>query len=309
MNFPVADAHCDFLYYMVQNGYDIKLPHASQAIALPYMRKGGVALQFFAAWTDTNLRTSCLQQCLDMIDAYWRMIDANSGDFVPFSSGFTPGNNIATLLTIEGGEALHGRIENLRLFYRLGVRALTLTWNYANELAYPAMRRQCNKGLTSLGKDIVKEMDRIGMALDVAHLNDAGIDDVLSLYNRPVFASHSNARAVCNHPRSLTDEHIRSIAQRGGVIAVNYYPPQLLKHGNACAKNVVEHIRHICDIGGTGCAALGSDFDGMCEYPKDLKNSADVPALLDLLMCNGFSESEVRGIAYDNLRNYIAKFV
>lgn len=306
-SFPVADAHCDFLYYMVKNGWDVAAPEPNQAIALPYMQKGNAKLQFFAAWVDADQRRSCLKQCLDLIDAYHRMLDAQPA-FTPLTANFKPdGDKIATVLTIEGGEALEGEIAYLRLFHRLGVRAMTLTWNFSNELASPAMRRG-NKGLTELGRNVVKEMERIGVALDVSHLSDTGISEALELSTRPIFASHSNARALCDHKRCLCDDHIKAIAAQGGVVGVNYYPQHLSASGHASAKDIAAHIAHIAELVGSEHVCLGSDFDGMCDYPQDVRNWGDVPNVMAELSKAGFSDDEIRRIAYDNLRNYIIQF-
>ena len=304
---PVADAHSDFLYYMVHGGYDIRTVSKNQALNLERLQQGGASLQFFAAWVDPSSRVSCLQQALELTDAYWRMLSQNE-EFVPFHKNFSPeSGKIATVLTIEGGEAIHGRLENLRLFHRLGVRAMTLTWNATNELASPAMRRG-RKGLTALGKEVVGEMCRIGIAPDVAHLNDAGIDELLSIATVPVFASHSNARTVCDHPRSLCDEHILAIAKQGGVVCVNFYPPQLTKEKPAAIRHIAKHIVHIAKIAGVDAVGLGSDFDGMTDCPPDMKHSGNYPKLIDALRSEGFTEAELRKIAYENLRNYIVKF-
>lgn len=151
-NIPVADAHCDFLYYMTQDGWDINRPTRNQAVALPYIKQGGGKLLFFAAWVDMDMRKDCLQQALDMFDSYFTMMEENDV-FVPLTKDYTPdGDKIATVLTVEGGESLNAAISNVRLFHRLGVRAMTLTWNYSNELASPAMRR-ANKGLTGRGRE------------------------------------------------------------------------------------------------------------------------------------------------------------
>jgi len=303
---PVADAHCDFLYYMHHNGWTIHRSTGAQAVALPYMRTGGAKLQFFAAWVDGDMKRNCLQQALDLIDAYWRMMESTPA-FVPLTRSFDPsGDKIATVLTVEGGEGLNGEPANLRLFHRLGVRAMTLTWNYSNELASPAMRR-ANKGLTETGRIIVREMNRLGMAVDVSHLSDAGIDELLELSTQPIFASHSNARAVCDQRRCLKDDHIRAIARQGGVIGINYYPGHLCE-GRAGISDIVKHICYAANLVGPEHICLGSDFDGMTDYPEDIKNWGDVPRLLDALSAAGFSQSELEGIAYHNLRNYIIPF-
>ncbi len=309
MNIPIADAHCDFLYSMWQSGHSIDKMQDNQAIYLPHMLEGGVALQFFATWMDRTLRTPYLQQCMGMIDAYYRMLNEHPEDFEPLTPAFEPGNGkIATVLTIEGGEAIEGSLAVLRVLKKLGVCAMTLTWNYNNELAGAATARG-NRGLTSLGREVVDEMGRIRMAVDVSHLSDAGIDEVLSRAKEPVFASHSNARSVYFSPRSLQDAHIRAIAQQGGVVGVNFFHKQLSSRNSATIEDIVQQILHIVKIGGVNCCAIGSDFDGMPLYPQDLKTSRDLPALLFALERSGLTAAEIEKIAYYNLRNYILRFV
>lgn len=306
--FAVADGHCDYLYGAVQYGYDMDKPKRDQSIKLRDMRQGGVALQFFACWTDTQLRTPPLHQCLAMIDAYERML-ASHPEFTPLSRDFTPDSGkIATVLAVEGGEAIDGSMAVLRMLYKLGVRAMTLTWNENNELSGAAMASQ-RKGLTAIGRDIIDEMCRIGMAIDVSHVSDAAIDGILARATRPIFASHSNARSVYDNPRALCDEHIRAIAERGGTVGVNFYYGQLSARSKATVSDVVKHICHVVQIGGVDCCAIGSDFDGMQQYPSNLQSSRDFPALFAALSAEGFSEAEIAKIAYRNLHDYIVQFV
>ena len=281
----VADAHCDFLYYMLHREYDVAVPRAGQAVDIPGMRAGGAAMQLFAAWMDPDEDVTFLQQCMSLIDAYKRMLAANSM-LTPLTKDFEPGQGkIAAVLTIEGGEAIEERLENLRLFHELGVKAMTLTWNDQNELASPAMARR-DKGLSRLGRSVVREMERINMAVDVAHLSDASIDGVLDEISAPIFSSHTNARA-------------------------NYYSPQRVERGRARIEDIVKHIEHIAAVGGIDCVALGSDFDGMGQdaYPEGMNNWKDVPKLIAALQKAGFSESDIRKIACDNLLNYMKRFV
>ena len=292
----VADAHCDFLYYMLHREYDVAVPRAGQAVDIPGMRAGGAAMQLFAAWMDPDEDVTFLQQCMSLIDAYKRMLAANSM-LTPLTKDFEPAQGkIAAVLTIEGGEAIEERLENLR--------------NDQNELASPAMARR-DKGLSRLGRSVVREMERINMAVDVAHLSDASIDGVLDEISAPIFSSHTNARAVLKHRRSLSDRHIREIARRGGVVGVNYYSPQLVERGRARIEDIVKHIEHIAAVGGIDCVALGSDFDGMGQdaYPEGMNNWRDVPKLIAALQKAGFGESDIRKIACDNLLNYMKRFV
>lgn len=306
--FPVADGHCDYLYGAVQSGYRLRQPKPSQSIRMDGLLEGGVALQFFACWIDTALQTPPLHQCIAMIDAYQRML-AQNPELTPFTRAYTPeSGKIATLLTMEGGEALDGSLAVLRVLHSLGIRATTLTWNENNELAGAAMGRG-NKGLTTIGREIVDEMCALGVAIDVSHLSDRGIEQVLARATRPVFASHSNARAVLDHPRSLSDELIREIAAQGGTIGVNFYYQQLTKNKIACIDDIVRHIVHVVEVGGIGCCAIGSDFDGMQEYPSGMRCSRDFPALFEALQKRGFTQEDIYRIAYQNLRDYIVQFV
>lgn len=308
MNFPIADAHCDFLYGAMEYGYDIRTLKRDQAIHLPYMQEGNVAMQLFACWYDAKLKTPALQQGLAMIDCYKRMLAQNK-ELVPFTKDFDPSSRkIAAVLTVEGGEICEGSLSVLRILKELGVTAMTLTWNDNNELAGAAMGKR-SKGLTLLGREVLGEMNRIGIALDVSHLSDEGIADAISCCKAPLFASHSNARALMDHPRCLPDEFIKAIALQGGVIGVNFYGPQLLKKGPASIKVIVEHILHVVSVGGVDCCCLGSDFDGMSSYPTDLKNSSAYPKLCEALLDAGFSERETAKIAYWNLHNYLKQFV
>ena len=306
--FPVADGHCDFLYGAVQSGYDLIQPKREQTIRLDDMMRGGVALQFFACWTDTTLKTQPLHQCIAMIDAYNRTLAAHP-ELVPLTRDYTPeSGKIATVLSVEGAEAVDGSMAVLRVLYRLGVRAMTLTWNENNELAGAALDRG-NKGLTAIGRDIIDEMCNIGMAIDVSHLSDKGIEQVLARATRPVFASHSNAKSVHNNPRSLNDDLIHKIAAQGGTVGVNFYYLHLSERSDACIDDIVRHICRVVEIGGINCCALGSDLDGMQHYPTDFKTSRDFPALFEALSKRGFSDADIYKIAYQNLHDYIVQFV
>ena len=309
MQFPIADGHCDFLFGAMEYGYDIRTHTREQVMNLAHMQDGNVRLQVFACWADKHLKTPPMQQCLEMIDRYRSMLEQNADTLVPFSRGYDPAcGKIATVLAVEGGEVCNGSLAALRVLYRLGVRAMTFTWNENNELASAGMDRR-DRGLTPLGEEFLAEMSRIGIAFDVSHLSDKGIDDALRLSTRPIFASHSNARAVKDTPRGLSDAHIRAIAEKGGVIGVNFYGPQLCDASHARIADIVRHIRHVTDVGGVGCCAIGSDFDGMSVYPVDLHTSADLPALCEALLADGFSEEDVMRIAYRNLAAYLAEFV
>ena len=308
MQFHVADAHCDYLFGAIDSGWTIDTKTRNQTITLENLKKGGVALQFLAAWSDTTLKVPPLMQVLMMIDRYHTMLETHP-DLVPLTKDFDPrSGKIATVLTVEGAECLSASPSILRDLYRLGVRAMTFTWNSDNELAGAAQGKR-RRGLTEAGKEILKEMNRLGIAFDVSHLSDDGVDDALMYSTQPIFASHSNCRQLMNAPRCLRDEHIREIAKKGGVVGINFYGPQLCASGHAEIRDIVRHIAHAASIAGVEHVCIGSDFDGMQRYPKDLRNPSDLPALFDALLAEGFAPSEVERIAYRNLHDYILRFI
>ena len=308
MQFYMADAHCDYLFGAMDYGWTIDTQKRNQTITLENLRKGGVALQFLAAWADTTLKVPPLEQVLIMIDRYHTMQETHP-ELVPLTKDFDPrSDRIATVLAVEGAECLGASPSILRDLYRLGVRAMTFTWNSDNELAGAGQGKK-RRGLSQAGREILFEMNRLGIAFDVSHLSDDGIEDALALSTQPIFASHSNCRKLQNAPRCLKDEYIKAIAQKGGVIGINFYGPQLCESGHATIADIVRHISHAVSVGGIDHVCIGSDFDGMQRYPKDLRNPSDLPALFNALLSEGFTPVEVERIAYRNLHDYIVQFV
>mgnify|MGYP002989490088 FL=1 len=197
----------------------------------------------------------------------------------------------------------------------MGARMMTLTWNYPNQLGYPAKATggefagkafsEAGYGLTARGIEFLEEMENLGMIIDVAHLNDAGIRDVLKFTKKPFVASHSNARHLCSHPRNLNDELLKAIGERGGVIGLNYYAYFLRdwKDGETVvsrAEDIVAHAKYICDMAGIEALGLGSDFDGM-NGELEIASPADMEKLEDVFKKNGFTESEIEKIFCKNV--------
>lgn len=208
-----------------------------------------------------------------------------------------------------------GNIRLLRDFYRLGVRMMTLTWNFPNELGFPAKVTEGNLkgtlfdgdeyGLTETGIAFVKEMERLGIIIDVSHLNDAGIRDVLEHTSKPFVASHSNAKKVCGHPRNLNDDLIQAIDERGGVIGINYSSSFLRdwEEGEeevSRIEDMVKHVLYIRDLAGIDCIGLGSDFDGI-DGELEIASPEDLPLLKKALREAGLKESEIEKIFYQNV--------
>ncbi|MCR5610535.1 MAG: dipeptidase [Clostridiales bacterium] len=302
-----ADGHCDFLYGMANEDYDLADPKPRQSVSLAGLKAGNVKLQLFAAWIDVKHRRPYLSQFMSMADAFERMLEDNP-ELIKLTPDFdVNGDKIAAMLTIEGGEAVEGYEDILRSVHRMGARAMTLTWNTRNELADPALKKS-RKGLTFLGKEIVREMGRIGMAVDVSHLNDAGIEDVLK-EDVKVFASHSNAREVFYSERSLPDELIKEIAARGGTVGVNFYYKQLSPKKRADIDDVARHAAHILEVGGEDCLAIGSDFDGMGQYPEGLSDPSGLPNLIPAFERYGITGEALEKACWKNLMRFAKSLV
>lgn len=219
----IIDMHCDTLYKLLNCKEEKNLRKNNYSVDIEKLEKGHALAQFFAMFIDKDEVENTLETCLKMIDLFYLQLDKNK-DILGLARNYDEFCNnrkngkISAFLTIEEGGALKGEISNLRNFYRLGVRLITLTWNYGNELGYPNCKEEyINKGLTSLGIEVVEEMNRLGMLVDVSHLSDKGFYDVAKYSKKPFVASHSNAREVTPHKRNLTDDMIKLLSEKGGL--------------------------------------------------------------------------------------------
>jgi membrane dipeptidase len=203
---------------------------------------------------------------------------------------------LAAVLSIENGDAIEDDPGRLEAFYEAGVRMFSLTWNPSNRLADGAFGDR-HGGLTPFGRQVVRRLQELGMILDVSHLSERSFWDAVEISRGPLIASHSNAASRTPHPRNLSDAQIRALAGRGGVIGINFYPDFL---GGASVARVVQHIDHLVSIGGVGCVAMGSDFDGISRAPRGLENPSKFPALCHILAGHGYQPEEIARMMGEN---------
>ena len=213
----------------------------------------------------------------------------------------------SAILSVEGGSVLAGQIERVQALYDDGVRLITLTWNDSNELG-DGIRAERGRGLTDFGRAVVAEMNRLGMAVDVSHLSDAGFYDVAELSDAPFVASHSNARRLCQNLRNLTDEMIAVIARRGGLIGLNFFREFLCDDGEADISDILRHADYMLSRGCERCLCLGSDFDG-CEIVPDMTGVESMADLYEAFLRLNYSEDLVRDIFYNNAYRYFANYI
>lgn len=338
----VVDMHCDTVSALLAKrraGETAGLRENNCHIDIRKLRRGDYLLQNFALFVELGECGDAWRKVQELLALYRQEIAENAADIGPaLCCGDIEKNRsegkISAVLTVEEGGVCGGDLQKLRTLYDQGVRMMTLTWNYPNELGYPNLNGWRGKklktaredggssdwnrafleylntpnvegGLTETGILFVQEMEKLGMIVDVSHLSDAGFYDVLRCTEKPFVASHSNARAVCPCVRNMTDDMIRRLAERGGVMGLNFcadfltqVPPGTQNPGTISA--VVDHARHIVSVGGVECLGLGSDFDGIDTH-AELTGADRMERLVDALKKGGFTERQLDKILGENV--------
>ncbi len=218
---------------------------------------------------------------------------------------------VSGMLSMEDGRAVRGSFERISAFYDLGIRILGLTWNHPNCFGYPNSSdpAEMAKGLTVFGKEALSCMEDLGMLVDVSHLSDSCFWDVAQICKRPFLASHSNCRALNPHPRSMTDEVIRALADHGGIMGLNFCPAFLTKDLQSTCSTVdamAYQLRHRINVGGLGCAAIGTDFDGIGGN-LEVPSAAQMQTMFDELEKRGFSSHEIEQISHKNAERLLSE--
>ena len=210
---------------------------------------------------------------------------------------------LALFLTVEGGSVLGGDIGWVEKLCQMNVKMITITWNGENELCGGIGSA---KGFTPFGRQAVAKMEELGMAVDVSHMNDESFWQLCEFARQPFCASHSNSRAICSHPRNLTDDQFREIARRGGVVGLNYFKKFIAEGGQTTTMDdLLRHLHHFLALGGEDTLALGSDFDG-ADMPAYLSGIEKLPALIDALERSGIGKTVVEKILFGNAARYLA---
>lgn len=311
----ICDCHCDTLtelynknasLYENEQHFDIK-----RQIAL------GGGLQFCAIYVPTEVfrYQGGLRYTLCLLDKYnqeIKKLHENGIDVLQVRTAEDAGNVLkhkaATLLAIEEGGAIDGSLEALRCLYELGVRAMTLTWSNRNDIADGINEEATGSGLTLFGKQVVAEMNRLGMLLDVSHISTAGFWSVIETSTKPIIATHSNAKSLCSHPRNLNDEQIKALAQNGGLAGITF-AGQFLEEDwrNACIESVYKHIDYMLNlIGNDEHIGFGSDFDGISHPPYNIQGVQDYKPLIEYLS-KYYSDETINKITHQNVINLLQK--
>lgn len=309
----VADMHCDTLYELnlkEEQGKEISLRSNQLNIDLLKMQAGDYLIQNFAVFTHLKQDKDPLEHVNHCIDVFYRNMHENQDMIRPVRTYDDIMVNkkegrMSAMLTLEEGAVIHDDLTFLRNYYRLGVRMITPSWNFANGLTHPNFDCEASDGfdtfddvhgLTDFGKQYIREMEDLGMIVDVSHMSDACFYDVLDITKKPFVASHSNARALCPHARNMSDDMILKLAHRGGVIGINYAADFLNREAQRSRiEDMVKHILYIKELAGIDCIGLGSDFDGIPQN-LDMKDASELPRLEEALKKAGLSKEDIEKI-------------
>ena len=293
----ICDTHCDTLYMRALQ------PEKTPCVTRESLARGGVSLQTCTLFAGPNGIPGHPYENAMAEYAVFERLERDEGWKKVSSPLEAAEGETRVLLSVEGGEIFEGSVERVREFRARGVRMAALTWNNENEIAYPAKGGSA-AGIKPAGWDILREMAALGVAADTSHLNERGFWDLIERHSQPPMASHSCAKALCDHFRNLTDAQIRAMAARGGWIGVNFYPVFLTGTERATVQDICNHIDHMCQLGAEKHVGFGSDFDGIGCAPEGCENPSQVPNIFAELRRRGYGEEALADIAGRNFLRY-----
>lgn len=350
---PVIDGHNDLPWELRRKddmgsfrSIDIRLPQPRLHTDLPRLKKGGVGAQFWSVYVPANTagKGTAVKTTLEQIDIATRMIQRYPDD-LELALGtadidrIRKSGKIASLMGMEGGHSIDNSLEILRTMYRLGVRYMTLTHSESLAWADSCTDKPRANGLTKFGEEVVLEMNRLGMLVDLSHVSPDTMKAALKVTKAPVIFSHSSARAVADHVRNVPDDVLKMVKTNGGVVMVNFYSGFVVPEGARAIRQIVEvyremqkkypnekdleaamaqwtkendypagtvhtvvdHIEHIIKVAGIDHVGLGSDYDGITKTPAQLEDVSTYPYITQELLNRGYSEADIRKVLGGNL--------
>lgn len=309
----VLDSHCDTPLNIYRRGIDLSVDNENAHVDFPKLKAGGVDAAFFAIYTSNTLSQTEAKELADnMLAAVKKEVGRHPKSCALATTSAEALANKAkglfsVFLGMENGLPIGKSLDALRSYYDQGIRYLTLTHAGDNDICDScATEVKTWHGLSPFGREVVAEMNRIGMLIDVAHISDESFWDVIKYSTKPVVSTHSCCRALADRPRNMTDEMIKALADNGGVIQINFYPYFLDGNYNdgdlvrPSYKRIVDHIDHVVQLVGVEHVGLGSDFDGIDYTPEGVDSVADLPKVLLELKSRGYSKNDISKIAGEN---------
>jgi membrane dipeptidase len=340
------DSHIDTIQRVLIGGVDLTQRSTTGHVDFPRLREGGMHAPFFALWVPVYYKgAEAVRRTLDLRDAMQSVLDAHKDQIELATTAadierIVKSGKLSAFLTIEGGHQIDDDLAVLRMYYRIGIRAMTLSHFKNNNWADSSTDTPKHNGLTDFGKDVVREMNRLGMLVDVSHVSDKTFYDAIAVSTKPVILSHSSCRAISDVPRNVTDDMLRALAKNGGVVGINFgegfinqkdaaalmatvasastapdltgkalddYAAEEYRHdiggtrkAFATVDDVAGHVDHAVKIAGIDHVAIGSDFDGISSPPQGLEDVSKMPALVAALLNRGYSERDIKKILGEN---------
>lgn len=312
----ICDCHCDTLTELYKK--QTSLYSNDQHFDIKRQIELGGGLQFCAIFVPTHefRYYGGLRYTLCLLDKYRQEIKKMQADGIDVLPVLTKedaadvlNHKAATLLAIEEGGAIDGSLEALRCLYDLGLRAMTLTWSNRNDIADGINEAATGGGLTVFGRQVVQEMNKLGMLVDVSHIAPAGFWDVIETSSKPIIATHSNAKSLCSHPRNLDNKQIAAINENDGLIGITFAGQFLEEdYNDACIDSVYRHIDYMLNLmGNDEHIGFGSDFDGISHPPYNIKGVQDYRPLIEYLQSKNYSDETIAKITHRNVLNLLQK--
>lgn len=308
MNF--FDLHCDTLYRLYEedkgiykNDFHISIERSKNidkyigcfAVWMPDEFRGTQAIDFFnrvyKKFQDEKLKSS---------KHIKQIYNSKDMDFLNL-------NQIGMIFTVEGGSVLGGKIEQIKYLYECGVKVITLTWNGTNEIGAGAFDQKSG-GITEFGIKAVKEMEKLGIIIDISHASRKLFYDVSKIATKPFIATHSNSYSVCKHDRNLTDEQFKIIKENGGIVGITFCPAFLKEDSDANIDDIMKHIEHFLSMNGEKVLSIGSDFDGT-DMPNGIIGIQSIEILYEYLLKHNYRETLVNDILYNNAYSFFRKII
>lgn len=343
----IFDTHIDTVQRVLIDNEDLGKRTNRGHVDLPRLKEGGVNAPVFALWVPTYYKGGeAVRRTLDLRDAMQRLFDAYPERIALAETAadverIARSGRVAAVLSAEGGHQIADDLAVLRTYHRLGIRSMTLTHFRNHNWADASTDKPRHNGLTEFGKDVVREMNRLGMIVDISHVSDKTFYDTLAVTTKPVIASHSSCRAISDVPRNMSDDMIRALGKNGGVIGINfgegflnpkdaemlrravqsisYNEPNLTGaaldayaasqmrrimqpvKSYSTLADAVAHIDRVVKIAGIDHVGIGSDYDGISTTPAGLEDISKMPALTAALLQKGYSEPDVKKILGGNV--------
>ncbi|XTB06303.1 dipeptidase [Treponema denticola] len=316
------DLHCDTLMMTwKEDAGETIVSNKSFSVDFERLKKSGAYAQFFAIFMLTESIFNYIKRPVISDDEYIESLldqikrGIEKVDYVKICKSYDEflqnksQNIISAFLTLEDGRSVNGDLKRLDHFYEKGIRLITLTWNNENCIGFPNSKDPdiMNKGLKPFGIELIEHMNKLGVIIDVSHLSDGGFYDVAKYSKKPFTASHSNSRILSPHTRNMTDDMIKVLADKGGIMGLNLGPEFLnedITNKNSTVALMVKHLNHQKNIGGIEVLALGSDFDGVFGN-MEINGCDKYYLLFDALKKDGWMENEIEMLAYKNAERFL----